>query len=150
MATVFSKIINGEFSGLFAWADDRCVAISTIAPISDGHLMVIPRDEVAAFTTADDDLLAHLIKVTAIIGRAQEQAFEAPRAAVIIAGFEVPHLHVHVLPAWGEDQLTFANAREGVPSEELAANTEKVRAALREQGHGAHVPVSINSPGLGS
>lgn len=150
MASVFSKIINGEFSGLFAWADERCVAISTIAPISDGHLMVIPREEVAAFTAAEDDLLAHLIKVAAIVGRAQEAAFEAPRAALIIAGFEVPHLHLHVLPAWGEGELSFANAREGVPAEELAANTEKVRAALRAQGHGANVPVAIGSPELAS
>lgn len=150
MATVFSKIINGEFSGLFAWADERCVAISTIAPISDGHLMVIPRAEVASFTSTDDELLAHLIRVAAIIGRAQEQAFDAPRAALIIAGFEVPHLHLHVLPAWGEAELSFEHARPGVPVEELAANTEKVRAVLRAQGHGANVPTSIDKPDLES
>ena len=86
MASVFSKIISGEFSGLFAWADDRCVAFATIEPISAGHLLVVPRDEVPAFTQADDDLLAHLARVAKIIGRAQEQAFEAPRAALIIAG----------------------------------------------------------------
>ena len=53
MASVFSKIISGEFSGLFAWADDRCVAFATIEPISAGHLLVVPRDEVPAFTQAD-------------------------------------------------------------------------------------------------
>lgn len=150
MATVFTRIINGEFSGLFAWADDQCVVISTIAPITTGHLMVIPRKEVAAFTAADDELLAHLMRVAAIVGRAQEQAFDAPRAALIIAGFEVPHLHLHVLPAWGEADLSFANARSGVPAEELAAATEQVRAALRAQGHGAHVPTSIDNPELAS
>ena len=148
MASVFSKIISGEFPGLFAWADDRCVAFATIEPISSGHLLVVPRDEVASFTQADDDLLAHLMRVAKLIGRAQEQAFEAPRAALLIAGFEVAHLHLHVLQAWGEAQLSFANARKDASREELAASTERVRAALRAQGHAANVPPAISSPEL--
>lgn len=147
---MFTKIISGEFSGLFAWADDRCVAFATIEPISEGHLLVVPRAEVASFTQADDDLLAHLVRVAKIVGRAQEQAFAAPRAAMIIAGFEVPHLHLHVLPAWGEGQLSFANARKDATPDELRAATEKVRAALREQGQGANVPPSVTSPQLGA
>lgn len=150
MASVFSKIISGEFSGLFAWADDVCVGFATIAPISDGHLLVVPRAEVASFTQADDELLAHLMRVAAIIGRAQEAAFDAPRAALIIAGFEVPHLHLHVIPAWGESELSFANARADVPRDELAGATERVRAALVAQGHGANVPATITSPELAS
>ena len=150
MASVFTKIINGEFPGLFAWADVSCVAFATIAPISDGHLLVVPRVEMASFTQADDDLLAHLMHVSAIIGRAQEQAFKAPRAALMIAGFEVPHLHLHVIPAWSEADLSFANARKGATAEELAATTERIRAALRAQGNGVNVPESITSPGLAS
>lgn len=150
MASVFSKIISGEFSGLFAWADERCVVFATIEPISAGHLLVVPRDEVPSFTQAEDDLLAHLMRVAKIIGRAQEQAFAAPRAAMIIAGFEVPHLHLHVLPAWGEGQLSFANARKDATVDELRAATEKVRAALRDQGQHAHVPTSVTSPELDS
>lgn len=150
MASVFTKIISGEFPGLFAWADDRCVAFATIAPISDGHLLVVPRDEVESFTKADDDLLAHLMHVAATIGRAQEQEFSAPRAALLIAGFEVAHLHLHVLPAWGEAELSFANARHDATREELAVATERVRQALRTQGDSANVPVSITSPELAS
>ncbi|GAA2180138.1 HIT family protein [Brooklawnia cerclae] len=148
MATVFTKIIEGEFPGTFAWADDACVAFASINPISDGHLLVVPRQEVAKFTEADDDLLAHLIHVAKIVGRAQEAAFDAPRAALIVAGFEVPHMHIHVIPAWGEAELTFANARAEVPGEELTAATEKVRAALRAQGHGANVPPDPGSARL--
>ena len=68
MSTVFTKIISGEFSGMFAWADEVCVVFATIEPISDGHMLVVPRQEVVAFTQADDALLAHLMKVAAIIG----------------------------------------------------------------------------------
>ena len=150
MASVFSRIISGEFPGTFAWADERCVAMATIAPISDGHLMVVPRNEVVSFTRADDDLLAHLIGVSAIIGRAQEQAFDGCRAALIIAGFEVPHLHLHVIPAWGEAQLSFENARHDASPDELAEATERVRQALNDQGHGAFVPTDISNPGIAS
>ncbi len=147
MATVFTKIISGEFPGLFAWADDRCVVFASIDPITTGHLLVVPREEVVSFTTADDNLLAHLMKVAAIIGRAQEKAFDAPRAGLIVAGFEVPHLHVHVMPIHSEGDLSFANAKRA-ESEELRVAVERVRGELRAQGHGANVPADVSAPGL--
>ncbi|PFG36196.1 diadenosine tetraphosphate (Ap4A) HIT family hydrolase [Flavimobilis soli] len=145
MATLFTKIIDGEIPGRFVWADDRAVVFATIAPITAGHVLVVPRAEVAAFTDADDDLLAHLVRVAKVVGSAQKTAFGAPRAALLVAGFEVPHLHVHVLPAWGEAELSFANARPDTPGEELDAAAERLRAALREAGEGAHVPASLSS-----
>ena len=150
MATLFTKIIDGEIPGKFAWADELCVAFASIAPISAGHLLVVPRAEVSKFTEADDGLLAHLMQVAAIIGRAQEAAFDAPRAALIVAGFEVPHLHVHVIPAWGEAELSFASARDDASGAELAEATERVRAELRAQGHGANVPAELGSARLGA
>ena len=146
MATLFTKIIDGEIPGRFVWADDRAVVFSTIAPITAGHVLVVPREEVAELTDADDDLLAHLVRVAKVVGNAQKSAFAAPRAALLVAGFEVPHTHLHVLPAWSEAALTFANARS-VPAEQLAADAERVRGALRELGHGDRVPPSISSPG---
>ncbi|NCD19446.1 MAG: HIT family protein [Actinobacteria bacterium] len=148
MSSVFSLIIDGSIPGNFAWADEVCVAFATIEPITPGHMLVVPRVEVDQFTAAEDDVLAHLIVVSKRVGLAQQRAFGAPRAALIIAGFEVPHTHLHVLPAWSEEALTFANARR-VPGEEVTANAEAVRAALRDLGHGDHVPASVSSPDLG-
>jgi diadenosine tetraphosphate (Ap4A) HIT family hydrolase len=148
MATVFTRIIDGEIPGRFVWADDRAVAFGTIAPITDGHVLVVPRAEVPRFTDADDDLLAHLVLVAKAIGRAQQVAWDAPRAALLVAGFEVPHLHLHVLPAWGEGELSFANARQDVPAAELDAAAERLRDALRAGGHAAHVPATLTSPAL--
>ncbi len=148
MSTVFSLIIGGAIPGLFAWADDVCVAFATIEPITPGHMLVVPRDEIEQFTDADDDVLAHLAVVAKRVGRAQRKAFDAPRAAVIVAGFEVPHMHIHVLPAWNEAALTFANARSARP-EELERTTEMVRGALRDLGFAANVPAGIGSPELG-
>ena len=144
MSSVFSLIIDGTIPGTFVWADDVCVAFATIEPITSGHMLVVPRVEVDQFTHLEDDVLAHLIVVAKHIGLAQQRAFDAPRAALIVAGFEVPHTHLHVLPAWSEAALTFANARSA-PAEQLAADAERVRGALRALGHGDRVPPSISS-----
>ncbi len=148
MTTLFTRIIDGEIPGRFVWADDRAVAFGTIAPLADGHVLVVPRAEVASFTEADDDLLAHLAVVAKRVGRAQQAAWDAPRAALLVAGFEVPHLHLHVVPAWGEAELSFANARHDVPAEQLDAAAERLRDTLRAAGEGAHVPARLDSPAL--
>lgn len=148
MATLFTSIIAGDIPGRFIWADDRAVAFTTIAPISAGHTLVVPRDEVSEFTDASDDLLAHLIAVAKRIGQAQKVAFAAPRAALIVAGFEVPHLHVHVLPAWGESELSFEHADSNVSGACLDEAALKLRAALADAGHGAQVPPALGSAQL--
>jgi diadenosine tetraphosphate (Ap4A) HIT family hydrolase len=146
MATLFTRIIDGEIPGRFVWSDDVCVAFATIAPISDGHVLVVPRAEVDRFTAAPDELLAHLMRVAKVIGAAQETAFGAPRAALLVAGFEVPHLHLHVLPAWGEAHLSFRDARPDTPGERLDEAMETLRDTLRAAGHADHVPARLGSP----
>jgi len=148
MPTLFTRIIDGQIPGRFLWADDLAVAILTIAPITDGHALVVPRAEVDRLTDASDDLLAHLTKVAKAVGAAQQATWDPPRVALFVAGFEVPHLHLHVLPAWDEASLTFANARTDVPPEDLDAAAERLRTALRDAGHGAHVPPVMSSPAL--
>ena len=148
MATLFTKIIDGDIPGRFVWADEVVVAFATIAPITDGHVLVVPRDEILQLTDAPDDVLTHLVLVARTIGQAQQHAWSAPRTALLAAGFEVPHLHLHVLPAWDEASLTFANARTDVPAADLDAAAERVRAAMVELGYGAHVPRALGSPTL--
>lgn len=148
MPTLFSRIIDGELPGRFVWADEHAVVLMTIAPITEGHALVVPRAEVEQLTDAPADLLAHLTHVAQTVGRAQQAVWSAPRVALLVAGFEVPHLHLHVLPAWDEASLTFANARADVPGDDLDAAAERLRTALRDAGHGAHVPADLRSPAL--
>jgi diadenosine tetraphosphate (Ap4A) HIT family hydrolase len=133
--TLFSRIIEGEIPGRFVWRDERCVAFLTIAPLRPGHTLVVPRSEVDEWTDADDDLLTHLVVVAKRIGAAQKAAFDAPRAGLIIAGFEVPHLHVHVFPAWGIDDFNFGNANPDPDPIELDAAADTLRQALQQAGH---------------
>jgi histidine triad (HIT) family protein len=136
MTTLFSRIIDGEIPGRFVWRDERCVALLTIAPLQLGHALVVPRLEIDDWTEADDDVLTHLMVVAKHIGAAQKIGFAAPRAGLVIAGFEVPHLHVHVFPAWGINDFDFANADPSPDPDDLDAAADTLRQALRTAGHG--------------
>jgi histidine triad (HIT) family protein len=130
MATLFTRIIEGDLPGRFVYRDDRCVAFLSIAPIQPGHTLVVPIDEVDHWIDADPDLTAHLAQVAQKIGVAQQQAFSANRIAMIIAGLEVPHLHLHVVPIRTEADLSFANADPSPDPAALDAAAEAIRSAL--------------------
>ena len=82
MASIFTKIIDGQIPGNFVWADDQCVAFADINPHTDGHVLVVPRQEVSSYLEASDELLAHLTVVAKRIGQAQVKAFDAPRSGL--------------------------------------------------------------------
>ncbi|MBM3717850.1 MAG: HIT family protein [Actinobacteria bacterium] len=130
MTTIFTRIIRGEIPGTFVHRDDLCVAFMTINPISDGHLLVVPVSEVDQWTDLPADLAAHLFAVSHRIAGAVKTAFECERVGLIIAGFEVDHCHIHVIPARSMADLNFANAATSVPRETLESNANRIRAAL--------------------
>lgn len=130
MPTVFSRIIAGELPGTFVWRDERCVAFLSINPLAHGHTLVVPIDEVDHWVDASNDLMAHLFEVTRVIGVAQRAAFDCARVGVIIAGYEVPHAHIHVIPTNSMAELDFANAARSADPTDLAAAAQSLRAQL--------------------
>jgi diadenosine tetraphosphate (Ap4A) HIT family hydrolase len=129
MPTLFTRIINGELPGRFVYTDDRVVAFLSIAPLTAGHTLVVPRQEIDQWTDADESLLHHCMDVARRIGEAAKAAFGAPRAGLVIAGFEVPHMHVHVFPAWTMENFDFGQAKPAT-EEELDAAAARLRGAL--------------------
>lgn len=140
MSTVFRRIIAGELPGRFVWADDRAVGFLSINPLGPGHTLVVPRAEVDQWIDADADLLAHLTSVSQAIGRAVRVVWQPPRVGVVVVGFEVPHLHLHVFPAWRMADFDFRNAATSVDDAEQDGHRDALRAALRDAGHHAQVP----------
>lgn len=140
MTTIFTKIIDGEIPGRFVWKDDDVVAFLSIGPLADGHTLVVPREEVDRWTDASPDLLTKVMLVAQTIGQAQVEAFNTERAGVIIAGFEVHHLHVHVWPATSESEFNFQRAQHNPDPATVDAAAKKIRQALRDAGHGEFVP----------
>lgn len=130
MPTVFTKIINGDLPGRIVWSDERVAAFLTIAPLTPGHTLVVPRAEVDEWTDLEPELLGHVMAVSHTIGAALKQAFDAPRVGLIVAGFEVPHAHVHVFPARDMADFDFARVNPDVPAEELDDHHKRILAAL--------------------
>lgn len=135
MPTLFTRILQGEIPGRFVYQDERCAAFLSIAPLQPGHTLVVPRAEVDHWIDLDPELAAWCIKVAQKIGRAQMKAFQPRRIGMLIAGMEVPHTHLHVVPIRQERDLDFARADSQALPEELDRAAEALRQAL-EQGLG--------------
>jgi len=131
MTTIFTKIIEGDIPGTFIHRDDRCVAFMSINPMAPGHVLIVPIDEVDHWVDASPDLVAHLFAVTHRIADAQRRAFDCERVGVIIAGYEVPHAHIHSIPTNDMSELSFANAAAGVDRDDLESWADALRAELR-------------------
>jgi histidine triad (HIT) family protein len=140
MSTLFTKIINGEIPGRFVWKDEDVVAFLTIAPITPGHTRVVPREEVDSWTHASPELLAKVMDVAQRIGKVQEELFSAKRVGVLMEGFEVEHLHVHIWPAYSMADFEVHNVDHNPDPAVMDATAVKLRAALRAAGHESFVP----------
>jgi diadenosine tetraphosphate (Ap4A) HIT family hydrolase len=130
MTTVFTRIINREIPGTFVHEDDRCVAFLSINPLADGHVLVVPRDEVDHWVDLSPDLAAHLFSVSHRIATALRSAFPCERVGMIIAGYEVNHCHIHLVPTTDMTQLSFANAATGIDRSALEDHAARIVDAL--------------------
>ncbi|MFN0028908.1 MAG: HIT family protein [Acidimicrobiales bacterium] len=135
MTSVFTRIIEGELPGRFLWRDQHCVAFLSINPIRAGHTLVVPRAEVDHWIDLDPATVAHLSMVAAHIGAAQQTLFEPARVGLMIAGFEVAHTHLHVIPIDSMGDLDFANAATDVHPAALDQVADQLRAELIRRGH---------------
>lgn len=136
MTTLFTRIIDGELPGRFVWRDDLAVAFLTISPLQPGHTLVVPRAEVDDWLDLDPEVNAHLMAVSQVIGQAQRAAFRPRKVGLIIAGLEVPHVHLHVVPMRSEADLSFAAADPSPDPSSMDEAAAKLRRALVDLGRG--------------
>jgi histidine triad (HIT) family protein len=130
MTTIFTRIIEGEIPGVFVHRDEHCVVFMSINPLAHGHALVVPIAEIDHWIDMPADLSAHVFEVAHRVGRAQQAAFACDRVGVIIAGYEVPHAHVHVIPTHHMGQLNFANAATSADPAELESAAQAIRENL--------------------
>lgn len=136
MASVFTKIIEGELPARFVYRDDKAVAFLSIEPLRYGHTLVVPVAEVDRWTDLEPELWAHLNAVALEVGNAVRDAFGSARAGYIIAGFDVPHTHIHIFPTDAMGEYDFARAMAFDATD--AAAMDDAAARIREQlGTGA-------------
>ena len=140
MSTLFTRILNGEIPGRFVWREPEVAAFLTTGPLADGHTLVVPTEEVDRWTDASPETLAKVMEVARRIGAVQVEVFDAARAGLIVAGYEINHLHVHVWPSRSMAEFNFATADQNPDPDVLDANAEKLREGLRAAGYGEFVP----------
>lgn len=136
MASVFTKIINGELPARFVYRDEKCVAFLSIEPLRYGHTLVVPHEEVDKWTDLEPATWAHLNEVALRVGNAVKDAYGTPRAGYIIAGFDVPHTHIHLFPTEKMAEYDFTKAM-AVEATDDAAMDEAATRIRQHLGTGA-------------
>lgn len=125
MASLFTRIVKGEIPCHKICEDARYLAFLDIRPINPGHTLVIPKKEIDYLFDIDDDLLGGIMVFAKKVAHAIKKEAECERIGVMVAGLEVPHAHIHLIPINGIPDLNFANARPA-ENEDLATMAARI------------------------
>jgi histidine triad (HIT) family protein len=134
VASIFSRIIEGELPADFVWRDDMCVAFLANRPLRPGHTLVVPRSETDHWLDLEPELLSHLAATAQTIGKAQMAVFKPVKIGLMLVGLEVPHVHFHVVPIRGPHDLDFDNQDPNPDPAMMKAAGESLRQELRRLG----------------
>ena len=126
MPTIFSRIISGEIPCHKVAEDDRCLAFLDIRPIVFGHTLVVPKVEIDYIFDMDDESFAQLHVFAKRVARVLGQEVKCLRVGVMVAGLEVPHAHIHLIPMQSIGDLSFANPRPEFPQEKMMELAERL------------------------
>lgn len=127
MASIFTKIISGELPCYKIYEDDRVLSFLALDQVNLGHTLVICKEEINHWTEVPADTYAHLHKVSQKIGKAILKASGSPRVGQMVAGFEVPHYHLHLIPAWSIPDLDFKRAKRRSDEEMKQIQSEIIK-----------------------
>ncbi len=119
MATIFSRIINGEIPCYKVAENDRFFAFLDINPLMEGHTLVVPKHETDYIFNIDDDELGQMMVFAKQIAKKIEKAIPCKRIAVAVIGLEVPHAHIHLVPITKEGDLDFKKEHLKLSQEEF-------------------------------
>lgn len=130
MATIFSKIVNGEIPSFKIAEDERFFAFLDINPLAKGHTLVVPKKEIDYLFDLDDHLLAEMMVFSKKVALAIEKAVPCKRIGVAVLGLEVPHAHIHLVPLNAETDISFSKPKLQLSKDEMEAIAEKIRAGF--------------------
>ena len=129
MASIFTKIINGELPCYKILEDDLTISFLALDQVKPGHTLVVPKIEVNHWYDTPRETLFRVQENAAKIAKALSKVTDCPRVLTAAVGFEVPHYHLHLIPAWGISDLNFANGKR-LPETEMKVLQQKIVAGL--------------------
>lgn len=130
MASIFSKIINGEIPCHKIAENDKYFSFLDIMPLKKGHVLVVPKEEVDQIFDLSDDSLAGLHVFSKMIAQAIKKAIPCKRIGVAVIGLEVPHAHIHLVPLDRMSDIDFTKEKLTLSHEELAETASLIRQYL--------------------
>jgi histidine triad (HIT) family protein len=131
--TIFSKIINGEIPSYKVAENEKFYAFLDINPLQKGHTLVVPKlaePEADHIFDLEDDILSEMLVFAKQVARGIKGAVECKRVGVAVIGLEVPHVHMHLIPISKEGDMSFANPKLTLPSEEMAEIANSIVEAM--------------------
>ncbi len=130
MASVFTKIVNGEIPCYKIAEDDKCLAFLDATPVAKGHVLVIPKEEIDYIFDIEDELYAHLQLFAKKVAKGLRKAIPCIRVGVAVVGLEVPHTHIHLIPLNSMGDINFTKPKLKLSPEEMAEIQAKITAEL--------------------
>ena len=130
MASIFTKIINGEIPSYKIAENDNYFAFLDINPLKKGHTLVVPKKEVDYLFDLEDETLAEMMKFSKKIAKGIDKAIDCKRVGVVVLGMEVPHAHIHLIPLDKESDASFNQPKLKLSEEEFKETAEKIKNAL--------------------
>ena len=132
MASIFSKIIDGEIPSYKTAEDDDFFAFMDINPLAKGHTLVIPKREVNYILDLDDELHAKLWNFAKKVGKAVEKIVPCKRIGITVIGLEVPHTHIHIIPINTIYDMDFSKEKLKLSQEEFIDLASQISTAYDE------------------
>jgi len=126
MASIFTRIINGEIPCYKVAEDDRYFAFLDINPLREGHTLVVPKQETDYIFDLDDNTLSGMIVFSKKVAAAISAAIPCARIGVAVLGLEIPHAHIHLVPMNSMEDVNFKNPKLKFTPEEFKATSEKI------------------------
>lgn len=130
MASIFSKIINGEIPCYKVAENDQFLAFLDIMPLRLGHVLVIPKRETDYIFDIEDDELGRFMLFSKFVAQGIKQVVPCKKIGVTVIGLEVPHAHIHLVPIDSVADMNFAAEKQQIPHETLAELAHKISAVL--------------------
>ncbi len=130
MASIFTKIINGEIPGYKVVEDEQFYAFLDIRPLAKGHTLVIPKKEIDYIFDLDDELLGEMMKFSKRVGLAIEKVVPCKRMGMTVLGLEVPHAHIHLVPINSVYDIDFKKPPVEMSQEEFIELAKKISSAF--------------------
>lgn len=130
MASIFSKIVNGDIPCHKIAENDHCLAFLDISPLAKGHVLVIPKKEVDYIFNLDAELYIQLWSFAKIVAAGIEKAIPCKRIGIAVIGLEVPHAHIHLIPLQTMADIDFTQPKLQLSEEELTSIAHQIAASL--------------------